>query len=555
MPLIERQIQIQIKKLEDWTFKNGFTISKTKTVAMHFSRPGIYPTRQQPDPVLKLGDHNIEVVKETKFLGLIWDSKLSFIPHINYLKRKCMKAMNILKVLAHTDWGADQSTLLQLYRALIRSKLDYGCIVYGSARQSYLSQLDPVQNEALRLCLGAFRTSPMHSLYVEANEPPLQYRRDKLALQYGIKLKANPDNPAHEFIFPTDYTYKSCIIPSAIPAFRTRFQHLLDASNINIDDVAVNKVLYDPPAWDMPQIECLTQLTIHGKDSTPPHIYKADFNLIKSDFSNYRHIYTDGSKCGERVAYALVTRFGTISNRLPNGTSIFTAETYAVIRALEYVIASRSKQFIIFTDSLSLIQSIETLNQSNPLVVQIFEQLWNINNQEKEILFCWVPGHCGIAGNESADRAAKRALRKTVSPLSIPCTDKFPQIRNFILNMWQNQWNMQGNNKLYQIKPELGPPMVINTCRKDQVIINRVRIGHTRLTHSFLMEGTKVPPKCHFCNADQTLTVKHILLDCLYFTAIRSNYFDVSTMKDLFHKVHINNILGFLKETALYQMF
>ena len=139
-----------------------------------------------------------------------------------------MKAMNILRVLAHSDWGADQSTLLHLYRALIRSKLDYGCIVYGSARKSYLEKLNPIQNNALRLCLGAFRSSPIESLYIDANEPPLEYRRNKLTLQYGIKLKANPDIPSYEYVFPTHYTYKKCLRKSTNPPFRVRLQSLLD---------------------------------------------------------------------------------------------------------------------------------------------------------------------------------------------------------------------------------------------------------------------------------------------------------------------------------------
>jgi len=92
--------------------------------------------------------------------------------------------LNLLHVIAHTTWGADQQTLLHLYRPLIRSKLDYGCIVYGSARSSYLRMLDPVQNHALRLCIGAFRTSPSSSLSVLANEPPLHLRRQKLSMQY-----------------------------------------------------------------------------------------------------------------------------------------------------------------------------------------------------------------------------------------------------------------------------------------------------------------------------------------------------------------------------------
>ncbi|GFQ98277.1 uncharacterized protein TNCT_261311 [Trichonephila clavata] len=47
-----------------------------------------------------------------------------------------------------------------LYRALIRSKLDYGSVIYSSACKSLLKILDPVHHQGLRLCLGAFRTSP-----------------------------------------------------------------------------------------------------------------------------------------------------------------------------------------------------------------------------------------------------------------------------------------------------------------------------------------------------------------------------------------------------------
>ena len=79
----------------------------------------------------------IPVVEEAKFLGLLFDKKLRFIPHIKALKAKCLKALDILKVLSNTNWGGDRSVLLNLYRSLVRSKLDYGSIVYGSARKSY----------------------------------------------------------------------------------------------------------------------------------------------------------------------------------------------------------------------------------------------------------------------------------------------------------------------------------------------------------------------------------------------------------------------------------
>jgi len=57
-------------------------------------------------------------------------------------------------------------TFLKLYSPHVRLKLDYGCVVYGSARQSVLESLDRVQVAALYTCLGAFRTSPVASLLV-----------------------------------------------------------------------------------------------------------------------------------------------------------------------------------------------------------------------------------------------------------------------------------------------------------------------------------------------------------------------------------------------------
>ena len=102
-------------------------------------------------------------------------------------------------MVAHSKWGAYKITLLYLYRSLVRSKLEYGCIIYGSARSSYIKALDATHHQGL--CLGAFRTSPVDSLYVEAIEPPLDLRRLKLTLQYIVKLKANIDNPAYNCVF------------------------------------------------------------------------------------------------------------------------------------------------------------------------------------------------------------------------------------------------------------------------------------------------------------------------------------------------------------------
>ena len=198
MRTIERHLQKCINRIENWASHNGFKFSKSKTQCVHFCQL----RKVHNDPELYLYGSLVPVVEDFKFLGVLFDRKLSFIPHIKYLKAKCLKALNLLKVLSHTDWGADRTVLLQLYRSLIRSKLDYGSIVYGSARPSYICSLDTVHHQGLRLALGAFRTSPVQSLYVEAEEPSLYLRREKLALQYAIRIAANPSNPVHKVSFP-----------------------------------------------------------------------------------------------------------------------------------------------------------------------------------------------------------------------------------------------------------------------------------------------------------------------------------------------------------------
>ena len=165
----------------------------------------------------------IAVVEQVKFFGLIFDNHISFIPHLRYLKQKCLKALNLLRVVSSTKWGTDEKTLLHLYRTLIRSKLDYGSVVYSSARKSYLQMLDPVQNHALHFCLGAFRTSPVSSLHVEANEMPLGLRGRTIAAQYCLKVSADTSNLAVNCIFNKHFTtffhrYRSQIRPLSTPS-------------------------------------------------------------------------------------------------------------------------------------------------------------------------------------------------------------------------------------------------------------------------------------------------------------------------------------------------
>ena len=119
--------------------------------------------------------------------------------------------------------------------------MDYGCLVYGSASKTAFAKLDPVHNQGLRLSLGAFRSSPVESLYVEAHEPPLEIR-EKLALQYTIKLKANPRNPAYDVVFNPKYQHLYANKGSATDSFEIYCKKLLKEAKIDVGEIAINSI-------------------------------------------------------------------------------------------------------------------------------------------------------------------------------------------------------------------------------------------------------------------------------------------------------------------------
>ena len=79
--------------------------------------------------------------------------------------------------------------MLRLVTMLVRSRLDYGGAVYGQTSPRYLRLLDPIQNEGLRIALGAFRSSPKESLEVEAGVMPLSLRREQLMCSLFLRIQ------------------------------------------------------------------------------------------------------------------------------------------------------------------------------------------------------------------------------------------------------------------------------------------------------------------------------------------------------------------------------
>src|SRR5699024_4016646 len=126
----------------------------------------------------------------------------------------------------------------------------------------------------------------------------------------------------------------------------------------------------------------------------------------------------------------------------------------------------------------------------------------------------------------------------------IPRVDAQDMIKNGILQKWQSQWT-NIDTALRRIKPHIGRWKFGRLSRRDEVVLARLRLGHTRASHSYLFSRS-APPQCTNCQTQ--LTVQHILVECQKYAKQR----------------HINNIEANLpdilkncsvKENKLLQFF
>lgn len=72
---------------------------------------------------------------------------------------RCKKVIDIMRCLKGTGWGASTQALKQIYITMIRSVIEYGIIVYSAACRTQLHKLEVLQNQALRICAEAMRST------------------------------------------------------------------------------------------------------------------------------------------------------------------------------------------------------------------------------------------------------------------------------------------------------------------------------------------------------------------------------------------------------------
>ena len=283
------------------------------------------------------------------------------------------------------------------------------------------------------------------------------------------------------------------------------------------------------------------------------------FQEYQNALGPHDKVCTDGSKINERVGAAAVinrhlqngeTTCRQLSKRLPNNSTIFAAEATTITLALEYYqyMDPIKHDVVVYSDSMSCLQTIEGEDTENPLTCHIMNLLWALSDKGTRVRFCWVlPSHCGIEGNEIVVQLAKETLDHDIDPLAtVHYADLKPVVNFYIQQEVQIKWGVSIHGRdLYLLKPTLGPPKKFkHLTRAEEVVITRLRIGHTKATKSHILSWGP-PTACQHCG--QTLTIEHMLLECTVLQQIRDEYYTADSLRTLFETLPETCIVEFLR--------
>lgn len=546
--ILQDRMQTAIGQVERWSHEWGFHLSVEKTQVICFSKKTVNPSVN-----LTLYGQLLKQVDSVRYLGVWFDVKLSFKAHIRKTVDKCKRSVNVLKCVAGNEWGASRTSLIRIYTALIRPAIDYGCIVYSSAAKTTLLELDRIQASAMRICCGAFRTSSIPALQVETGEMPLDLRRLQISSTYWSKLQGSADSHPTKQILTACWEYGK-----SMRSFG--WESKLHASLVK--DCNVTLCNTDMGSTIPPWLFCFPTVNMQAKNILKSRaVYQNVQQFIDGMYGHATQIYTDASRTenGRTGAAFYVPLFDVaVKKRTSDFLSIYTAEMLAILMALQWIEEVKPRDVVICSDSMSSLTSILSGNSTcrQDLLNKIHQFVFLLTQQNLFVQFLWVPAHKGVEGNEKADYLAKEAIKADAVELEVPLNNSELRtvIKENVNKLWQERWDTDKKGRhLYQLQKSVGPRWGGDQTRREQVLISRLRIGHTALNSGLFTIGKHQTGTCLYCNEREG--VEHVLLHCSQYNEerekLRRTVKTPLTLQSLLSAPQVSAIVRFLSETGL----
>lgn len=532
-----KELNLALHNIKVWLLTNGMNLATSKTKVVAFTRK-----RKIPPFSVSFDNVPLQIVKQIKFLGLLLDHKLSWLPHIQNISAKCEKGLNMMRAVSRVWWGSHPTTLKLMYSALVRSHLDYGTFLFDPLPKYLNKKLERIQSKALRLIIGAMKSSPINSLQVECAEPPLILRRQFLADKYILKsfsISRHSLEQSLDHLFNNLINNKRLTDENRFPLLLKSFLSFKSLSsslqNLQKDPILpIFTIPFDSINF-IPNIitsEFRTNILTSSNQNAEENFK----NITSSKFPGFSLIYTDGSKSDNKDCGAAVhiPEFNlNLSYKLPKEISIFTAECFAIEQALIQIQILNIRRALLCTDSLSAVLKISSNIIHCPedyIICNIKNILKSLNESKFETILVWVPGHLGIEGNEKADSLAKLGTISGSNPFDfrIPISDVFPILKSNMIRSWEGNW---ANTKTLTgafyagIQNHIPNKPWFHGKKKSKRFIScisRMRIGHCSIASHLFKIRVLDSPLCQ-CGVENE-TLDHVFFNCKNHSSFKGIY-------------------------------
>ncbi len=250
-----------------------------------------------------------------------------------------MRIKNVFSIIAKASYVPSHKSLCTLYKSLVRSRIDYGLIAYGSTSKSNLLKLEVATRSILRIILGSRTSAPIEILYAETGTEPIPDRRDWLGIRYLLNLNQHPENLTYKMARNIFHAHKECP-PRCCPSLclASSLIHEAKLSLFTLRPGATDQLTIAKPPWyTLPVTTKWFPLQKKAALENPTAAQELFDDLSSLIRPTDIKIFTDGSVTSNpnnfSCAYFCPERNFSGSWRLTPGTSIFSAELQGILQA------------------------------------------------------------------------------------------------------------------------------------------------------------------------------------------------------------------------------
>lgn len=445
----------------EWGHAEGITFDASKSELIHFSRRS---RDKAISPSVMAGPLTISENPSKpylRWLGVLFDRKLTFKWHVQTQASKALKISNAMASLGNTARGVPPNLLRQAAVACVLPVAYYAAETWWPGRsrpgsikpisnrtEGLLKRLDRVVLNTARAILPVYRTTPTAALHRESGLPPSEISLNHIALAASTRLKRL--DPQH----PLLSRYHDAKRPNQPDTRFTRRAYSLP------DTELVNPLILPP--W-----EEHTHTEGRIRVGAPLGVSKEEAAEKFAEFirglpSGDLIVFSDGSKLDTGLTgagYAIYQggiQIAKHSISLGKHKEVFDAEAIAALAGLEAALKLPTTRFAtnlwVCLDNLEVAiqlsspsskgSSQQTFLRFAELAPQWARRARLAHTSLGEVRIRWVPGHTNILGNEMADKAAKEgaslALREEL-PYSLASLKRWAKTTKWraIAQYWQ----------------------------------------------------------------------------------------------------------------------